>query len=99
MLDPNLVHSSLDPPNQPDSSNISAGQPLAPSSSAELPRCFCCSDQAIRGRVLAMLPGGVAMVDFGDFTEEVNVELIESAPGDIVLVHAKIAIARLGDTT
>ena len=28
--------------------------------------------------------------------EEISVELIDAEPGDIVLVHAKVAIARLG---
>lgn len=46
------------------------------------------------GRVLALLPGGMATVDFGDAIEEVSVALIETAPGDAILVHAKVAIAR-----
>jgi len=41
-----------------------------------------------------LLPGGMAAVDFGDAVEEISVALIETAPGDSVLVHAKVAIAR-----
>ena len=75
---------------------ISDEQPLAPSCSTDSSHCVCCSDEAGPGRVLALLPGGMAVVDFGGATEQVCVDLIESAPGDIVLVHAKVAIARLG---
>jgi len=57
--------------------------------------CICCSDQAEPARVLALLPGGMASVDLNGVIEEVSVELTESAPGDTVLVHAKVAIARL----
>jgi len=42
-----------------------------------------------------MLPGDLAVVEFGGSTEEVSVALVESAPGDIVLVHAGVAIHRL----
>jgi hydrogenase maturation factor len=59
--------------------------------------CISCSDEAIRGRVVELLPRGMATVDFGSVTEEVSVELVEAAPGDLVLVHAKVAIARLGE--
>jgi len=59
------------------------------------PVCICCSDEAVAGRIVNLLPGGMAAADFDGIIEEVSVELIESAPGDIVLVHAKVAIARL----
>jgi hydrogenase maturation factor len=50
----------------------------------------------VPGRVIELLPAGMALVEFAEGTEEVSVELIESAPGDIVLVHANVAIARSG---
>lgn len=54
--------------------------------------CISCSDEAVAGRVLRLLPGKMAAVDFGDSTEEVSLELVESVPGDVVLVHAGVAI-------
>lgn len=59
--------------------------------------CVTCSDEAVRGRVLRIGSRGIASVQFEDAIEEVSVELIEAAPGDIVLVHAGVAIARLDD--
>jgi hydrogenase maturation factor len=58
--------------------------------------CITCSDEAAAGRVLRLLPGNMADIDFGDSTEEVSVELVDSVPGDIVLVHAGVAIQRMG---
>jgi hydrogenase maturation factor len=40
----------------------------------------------------------MALVDLDGVIEEVSVELIDSAPGDTVLVHARVAIARLSGT-
>jgi hydrogenase maturation factor len=57
--------------------------------------CISCSDEAVAGRVLSLLPGKMAAVDFGESTEEVSVELVECVPGDIVLVHAGVAIQRI----
>jgi hydrogenase maturation factor len=37
----------------------------------------------------------MARVDVDGVAEEVSVELIDAAVGDIVLVHAKVAIGRL----
>jgi hydrogenase maturation factor len=61
--------------------------------------CICCSDQAIPAKVIALLPGGMASVDLNGVIEEVSVDLTESAPGDIVLVHSKVAIGRLSGAT
>jgi hydrogenase maturation factor len=61
--------------------------------------CVTCSDEAVRGRVLRIGSGGIASVQFEAAIEEVSVELIEAAPGDIVLVHAGVAIARLDDSS
>jgi len=50
--------------------------------------------------VRELLPGGLAIVDTEAGPEEVSVALVVAAPGDVVLVHAKEAIAvvnRWGD--
>jgi hypothetical protein len=60
--------------------------------------CATCSDEAVRGRVLRIGARGIASVQFEAAIEEVSVELIEAAPGDMVLVHAGVAIARLDDS-
>jgi len=56
--------------------------------------CVSCSDEAIPGRVVALLEDGMALAEFPGATEEINVELVDAAPGDLVLVHARIAISR-----
>ena len=62
----------------------------------EVSHCMTCSDAANRGRVLRITRDGMAVVDVGSATEGVSLELVEAGSGDIVLVHAKVAIARLG---
>jgi hydrogenase expression/formation protein HypC len=57
--------------------------------------CITCGDQALPGWVVALLEDGMARVDVDGVGEEVSVELIDAAVGDIVLVHAKVAIGRL----
>jgi hypothetical protein len=62
--------------------------------------CITCSDAAVAVRVRELLPGGLAIVDTEAGPEEVSVALVVAAPGDVVLVHAKEAIAvvaRSGD--
>jgi HupF/HypC family len=78
-------------PNQPLPHN-SIASVCAPNFSV----CTCCSDQAVPAKVLALLPGGMASVDLNGAIEEISVELVDSAPGDVVLVHAGVAIARSG---
>jgi hydrogenase expression/formation protein HypC len=47
--------------------------------------------------VVKLLADGLAVVDTGQGTEEeVSVALVDSRPGDTILVHAKEAIANLG---
>jgi hydrogenase expression/formation protein HypC len=59
--------------------------------------CITCSDQAVEVTVVRLLAGGLAVVDTGQGPEEeVSVALIEAAPGDRILVHAKEAIAIVG---
>lgn len=57
--------------------------------------CITCSDAAVPVRVTALLDGGLAAVDTGIGIEEVSVALVDAAVGDVVLVHAKEAIAVL----
>jgi hydrogenase maturation factor len=47
----------------------------------------------VPGRIVELLPAGMASVEFDHGIQEVNVELISCAPGDVVLVHAGFAIA------
>lgn len=55
--------------------------------------CITCSDVAVAVRVRELMADGLAMVDTDAGPEEVSVALVEAGPGDIVLVHAKEAIA------
>jgi hydrogenase expression/formation protein HypC len=54
-----------------------------------------CSDEAVAVHVLELLDNGMARVDGDLRNEEVSLELIEASVGDVVLVHAKVAIAKL----
>jgi hydrogenase expression/formation protein HypC len=63
----------------------------APECSDEV--CITCSDTAAELTVICLLPGGFAVVDTGQGTEEVSVALVSAAAGDRILVHAKEAIA------
>lgn len=85
---------SVTPVVPPTSRENLTQEPAGRSCTTDPSHCICCSDEAIPGRVIALLPGGMAAVDFGDAVEEVSVALIETAPGDYVLVHARVAIAR-----
>ena len=62
----------------------------------EGPVCITCSDEAVAATVLELVDGDLAWVDAGAGREEVSVALVCAAPGDVVLVHAKEAIAALG---
>ncbi|MFF4888471.1 HypC/HybG/HupF family hydrogenase formation chaperone [Micromonospora chersina] len=55
--------------------------------------CLTCSDVAVPVRVRELRAGGLAVVDTDAGPEEVSVALVEAEPGDVVLVHAKEAIA------
>ncbi len=59
--------------------------------------CITCSDQAVAVRVLELRPGDLALVDTGSGTEEVSVALVDARVGGRVLVHAKEAIAVVGE--
>jgi hydrogenase maturation factor len=55
--------------------------------------CVTCSDAAVAVRIAALLPGHLALADTGDGAEEISVRLVDARAGDLVLVHAKEAIA------
>ena len=59
--------------------------------------CITCSDQALPVRVVELRPGDLALVDTGSGLEEISVALVDTRVGGRVLVHAKEAIAVLGD--
>jgi hydrogenase expression/formation protein HypC len=55
--------------------------------------CITCSDTAVEVTVVRLLSDGLALVDTGRGTEEVSVALIPAAIGQVILVHAREAIA------
>lgn len=55
--------------------------------------CITCSDTAVPVRITELLGDGLALVDTGAGREEVSVALVDARLGDVVLVHAKEAIA------
>jgi hydrogenase expression/formation protein HypC len=55
--------------------------------------CITCSDVAVVVRVRELRGDGLAVVETEAGPEEVSVALVDVAPGDVVLVHAKEAIA------
>jgi hydrogenase maturation factor len=60
--------------------------------------CITCSDVAVPLRIVELLDDGLAVVDTGAGREEISVALVAAGPGDVVLVHAKEAIAVVADT-
>lgn len=58
--------------------------------------CVTCSDEAVPVTVVALGDDGIARVETGRGVEEVSVALVDARVGDVVLVHAKEAIASLG---
>jgi hypothetical protein len=57
--------------------------------------CITCSDLAIEARVIEMLDDDLARVEIGDQIEVVSIALVDTQPGDSILVHAREAIATL----
>jgi len=59
--------------------------------------CLTCSDEALPVRVLQVDQQACsALVEIGDQTEEIDIMLMENViPGDLLLAHAGVAIARL----
>jgi hypothetical protein len=59
-------------------------------------RCATCADEAQPAVLLELLPDGLARAALPDGTREISVELLdEPRPGETVLVHAGVALARL----
>jgi hydrogenase expression/formation protein HypC len=58
--------------------------------------CITCSDQAVEVTVVRLLGDDLALVDTGVSEETVSIALVDAAIGDVILVHAKEAIARVG---
>ncbi|HEX7734631.1 MAG TPA: HypC/HybG/HupF family hydrogenase formation chaperone [Ktedonobacteraceae bacterium] len=58
--------------------------------------CLTCSDALLSVRVLALCEeSGLALVEVKGQQEEVDVSLVEQvAPGDLLLVHGGVALAR-----
>ena len=61
--------------------------------------CITCSDVAVRATVTELLAGGLALVDAGAGVEEVSVALVSTQVGDVVLIHAKEALAVVESVT
>ncbi|HEY2203701.1 MAG TPA: HypC/HybG/HupF family hydrogenase formation chaperone [Pseudonocardia sp.] len=60
------------------------------------PVCITCSDQAVPVRVTELRADELALVTTEAGTEEeVSVALVEAGVGDVLLVHAGEAIARV----
>ncbi len=62
--------------------------------------CITCSDEAVQVTVQSVdLETGMACVSVQDAEEEVDISLVENvAPGDVLLVHGGVAMARAGET-
>jgi len=61
--------------------------------------CVTCSDEAVPVRVVRLLEAGLAVGDTARGPQEVSVALVDAQVGDIVLVHAREAIAVVGGVT
>ena len=63
--------------------------------------CITCSDEALQVRVLYVDgENGLAQVTLKGMEEEIDISLVESiAPGDILLVHGGVAIARVDEAS
>jgi len=61
--------------------------------------CITCSDEAVRVRVLSVdQEAAMAKVELaeGSATEEVDISLVDAvSPGDLLLSHGGVALARL----
>jgi hydrogenase expression/formation protein HypC len=61
--------------------------------------CITCSDEAVRVVVVELLDDDMAVVDTGEGREQVSVALVDTEPGDTVLVHAKEALTVVEQAT
>ncbi len=58
--------------------------------------CITCSDTAVQVRVVRLLEDEMAVVDTGAGEETVSVALVSAGVGEVILVHAREAIAVVG---
>jgi hydrogenase expression/formation protein HypC len=58
--------------------------------------CITCSDTAVPVTVLRLLADEMAVVEGGAGEETVSVALVTANEGDMILVHAREAIAVVG---
>lgn len=63
--------------------------------------CITCSDEMVTVRVLCVDQAmGMASVSVQDVTEEVDISLVDDvAPGNMLLVHGGVAIARVDEVS
>lgn len=63
--------------------------------------CITCSDEALHVRVLNVdQENGLALVTIDDTSEEIDITLVERVgPGDILMVHGGVAIARVHEAS
>ena len=63
--------------------------------------CITCSDEALQVRVLSVdEENGLAQVTLNGTEEEIDISLVESiAPGDVLLMHGGVAIARVEEAS
>ena len=63
--------------------------------------CTTCADEALQVRVLSVdEENGLAQVTMNGLEEEIDISLVESiAPGDVLLVHGGVAIARVDEAS
>ncbi|MHB8382543.1 MAG: HypC/HybG/HupF family hydrogenase formation chaperone [Candidatus Binataceae bacterium] len=57
--------------------------------------CITCSDLAVEARVIELLGDDLARVAIEDETEVISIALVDARPGDLLLVHAREAIAKI----
>lgn len=78
------------------------GAPSPPPPRPVVPECYgdvciTCSDEAVAVTIVELLADELARVDTGQSIEEVSVALVDAQVGDVILVHAKEAIAVVRD--
>lgn len=62
-------------------------------------RCITCADEGLEGRVLRVGADALAEVEVAGGVRSVAVELIDDVrAGDVLLIHAGVAIGRVGKT-
>jgi hydrogenase maturation factor len=63
--------------------------------------CITCTDEALHVRVLHVdNENGLAQVTLDGAEEEIDISLVENiAPGDVLLVHGGVALARVDEVS